>query len=113
MKSTAQHPFLLSLFNQYTNETQQYFAFYDVFFGNANQEKSNRLNRSLNIQWAMDIAANFQKETEDAYHSSNVETWVQEFEDENDRDDILGWAEKASVGKMTEEKFQERIQHMI
>jgi hypothetical protein len=61
----------------------------------------------------MDIAANFPKETEAAYNSSNVENWIQEIEDENDREDILGWAEKVSVGKMTEEKFQERIQRMI
>ena len=42
-----------------------------------------------------------------------METWIQEIEDENDREDILGWAEKVSSGKMTEEKFQERIQRMI
>jgi hypothetical protein len=89
------------------------FALHEVFFGNASKEKINRLNRSLNIQWAMDIAANFPKETEAAYLSSNVETWIQEIEDENDREDILGWAEKVSLGKMTEEKFQERIQRLI
>ena len=88
-------------------------ALHEVFFGNASKEKINRLNRSLNIQWALDIVANFPKETVDTYHSSNVETWIQEIEDENDREDILGWAEKVSLGKMTEEKFQERIQRMI
>jgi hypothetical protein len=88
-------------------------ALHEVFFGNASKEKINRLNRSLNIQWALDIVANFPKETEAAYLSSNVETWIQEIEDENDREDILGWAEKVSVSKMTEEKFQERIQRMI
>ena len=85
----------------------------ETLLGRPQANLQQRLNRTLNIQWALDIVANFPKEAEVSYHSSNVETWIQEIEDENDREDILGWAEKVSSGKMTEEKFQERIQRMI
>jgi tetratricopeptide (TPR) repeat protein len=98
--------------NESIENLLQKFALNQVIKGNP-PEFSSRLNRSLNIQWALDIVANFPKEAEAAYHFSNVETWIQEIEDENDREDILGWAEKVSVGKMTVVKFQERIHRMI
>ncbi len=36
-----------------------------------------------------------------------------EIEDENDREDILGWVEKVKSGKMTEEKFENNLIKII
>jgi hypothetical protein len=85
----------------------QMHALYLCFFENANSLKMQRFNKTLNIQWALDITAKFEKESVRASH--NVQDWINEIEDENDREDILGWAEKVEQGKMTEEKFLERI----
>jgi hypothetical protein len=85
----------------------QMHALYLCFFENANSLKMQRFNKTLNIQWALDITANFEKESERASH--NVQDWINEIEDENDREDILSWVEKVEQGKMTEEKFLERI----
>jgi tetratricopeptide (TPR) repeat protein len=37
------------------------YGLHEIFFNNPAQEKINRLNRTLNIQWALDIANNFNK----------------------------------------------------
>jgi len=79
----------------------------EIFFNQPNGKLINRLNRSLNLQWAIDIASKFEKEFERS--SQNVPEWINEIEDENDREDVLSWAEKVKQGKMTEEKFLERI----
>ncbi|MFM8685377.1 MAG: hypothetical protein ACKODJ_02375 [Bacteroidota bacterium] len=39
----------------------------------------------------------------------SIDEWLHEIEDEDDKEDILGWAEKVGSGKMTEEKFAERV----
>ena len=70
-------------------------------------KEEDRLNKTLNIQWAIDIAAKFEKEFERASH--NIQEWINEIKDENDREDILSWAEKVKQGKMTEEKFLDKI----
>ena len=85
----------------------QQYALHELFFTDAKQEKTQRFNRTLNIQWAIDIAAKFEKEFERASH--NVQEWINEIEDENDREDVLCWSEKVAQGKMTEDKFLERI----
>jgi hypothetical protein len=85
----------------------QMHALYLCFFEKTNSIKMQRFNNTLNIQWAIDIAAKFEKEFERASH--NIQEWINEIEDENDREDVLSWAEKVEQGKMTEEKFLERI----
>jgi hypothetical protein len=85
----------------------QMHALYLCFFEKTNSVIMQRFNKTLNIQWALDIASNFEKEFARASH--NVQEWINEIEDENDREDILGWTEKVEQGKMTEEKFLERI----
>ena len=57
----------------------------------------------------MGFRYNCKLKKEFARTSHNVQDWINEIEDENDREDILSWAEKVEQGKMTEEKFLERI----
>ena len=45
--------------------------------------------------------------------STNIEQWLHEIADEDDRDDIADWAKRVKDGKWTEEKFQEKIQEKI
>ncbi|MFM8318847.1 MAG: hypothetical protein ACKOAV_10815, partial [Bacteroidota bacterium] len=84
-------------------------ALREVFFGQADPENINQLNRSMNIQWAIDIQAQFQRHKSKERLYTNLDEWLHEIEDEDDKEDILGWAEKVSSGKMTEEKFAERV----
>ncbi len=37
----------------------QVYAQHELFFGNASQEKINRLNKTLNVQWAIEIKESF------------------------------------------------------
>jgi hypothetical protein len=85
----------------------QAYGLNEIFFKQPSKELVNRLNQSLNLQWALDITTKFEKEFERASH--NVQEWINQIADENDREDVLSWAEKVELGKMTEEKFLERI----
>jgi hypothetical protein len=84
-------------------------ALHEVFFGTADWKKIDRLNHILNIQWALDIAAQFPKEGSSARLSTNLNTWLHEITDEDDRVDIELWAERVAKGKITEEEFGERV----
>jgi exonuclease I len=99
-------PLIMNDTNSIETVLQDY-ALNEIFFNKPSNELIERLNSSLNIQWALNIAAKFEKEFERA--SNNVQEWINEIEDENDREDVLSWAEKVAQGKMTEEKFLERI----
>jgi len=84
-------------------------ALHELFLGKPDKELIGRLNKTLNIQWALDIQARFPSSTQVERLSSNVDEWIHGVADEDDRDDILGWAEKVKSGKMTEEKFQRNV----
>lgn len=87
-------------------------ALHEVFFGNAGREKINQLNRTLNTQWAIDIAAQFSKEETNTRLSTNLDTWLHEIADQDDRDQIELWAKQVAKGKITEEEFGERVRGM-
>lgn len=87
----------------------QTYAVHEVFFGGANQKKLNRLNRTLNIQWALDIAAQFPKEGSATRLSTNLESWLHEIADEDDREQIELWAKQVGKGKISEEEFAVNI----
>ena len=84
----------------------------ELFFANAHKEKINRQNKTLNIQWMIDVKSQFPKDESSARLSSNLDTWLHEIADEDDRDDIKSWAEKVKDGKMLEEKFSEKVKNM-
>ena len=68
-----------------------------------------RLNHTLNIQWAIDIAAQFPNEETNVRLSTNLGTWLHEIADEDDRDQIELWAKQVVKGKITEEEFGQRL----
>jgi hypothetical protein len=70
---------------------------------------TDRLNRTLNIQWALDIAAQFPKPEATTRFSTNLDTWLHEIADEDDREQIELWAKQVVKGKITEEEFGERV----
>ena len=80
-----------------------------LFCCETSREKTNRFNRTLNIQWALDIAAQFPKAESSARLSTNLDTWLHEIEDEDDREQIELWAKQVAKGKITEEEFGERV----
>jgi hypothetical protein len=90
----------------------QVFSQHELFFSTPSQEKINRLNKTLNIQWAIDIWSKFPKE-ESNRNSENVEDWIHAIEDEDDRDQVLLWAKQVSKGKITEADFGEKIKAFI
>ena len=87
-------------------------AQYEIFFSSATKEKLGRFNRTLNIHWALDIVAQFPKQDESLRLSTNLNTWLHEVADEDDRDDVRSWAEKVKERKMSEEKFSEKIRSL-
>ena len=88
-------------------------ALLKVCFGNPSRELTNRLNRILNIQWALDIAAQFPKSTGAQRLSTNLEEWLPQVEDEDTRDQIELWARQVSKGKITEEQFQAHLKNIL
>lgn len=80
-----------------------------LFLANTQKKKLQQFNRILDIQRAIDIADKLPNENATPKTSANVNEWINEIEDEFDREDIIGWAEKVRKGEMPEETFLDRI----
>jgi hypothetical protein len=91
----------------------QAYSQHEIFFNKPSKEKINRLNKTLNIQWALDIIAKFPKEEIQARLSSNLTDWIDQIPDEDDRDEIELLVRKVAKGKMSEEEFGERLKELI
>jgi hypothetical protein len=91
----------------------QKYAQHQIFFGKPTPAVKSRLNRSLNIQWLLDIFQRFPKEQIPEKSSNNLNSWIDEISDADDRDDIRTWADKVADGNMTEEKFQAKLKSII
>jgi hypothetical protein len=91
----------------------QLYAQNEIFFGKPSKEKINRLNKTLNIQWALDIIASFPKEENSIRSFSNLSDWIDQIEDEDDRDQVSLWAKQVAKGKMNESEFDYKIKEYI
>ncbi len=91
----------------------QKYALHALFFGIGNIELVHRLNKILNIQWAIDIKKQFPSSEEIQRLSTNVEEWLNEIADEDDREEILLWAKKVNKGKMTEGEFGVKLRGIL
>jgi hypothetical protein len=81
-----------------------------VALGKPAKELTARLNRTLNIQWLLDITAQFPgAEAATARTSTNLVVWLHEITDEDDREQIELWAKQVAKGKITEEEFRGKI----
>ncbi len=80
-----------------------------IFFERPDPAQLQRLSRTLGLQWALDIAARFPKETPAQRLSTNLDEWLHEVADEDDRDDIRYLARQVAKGKLSEAEFAEKI----
>ena len=87
-------------------------AIHEVFYGKPTEERLMRLNRTLNIQWALDIASGFPKENSAERLSTNLEEWINSIPDEDDREQIRLWSRQVAKGKMTEQEFGGKVAGM-
>ncbi len=88
----------------------QKYASREVALGKPAKELTARLNRTLNIQWLLDITAQFPgAEAATARTSTNLVVWLHEITDEDDREQIELWAKQVAKGKITEEEFRGKI----
>jgi hypothetical protein len=87
----------------------QAYSQHEIFFNKSSKEKINRLNKTLNIQWALDIIAKFPKEESIVRTSSNLPDWIDQIPDEDDRDQISLWAKQVAKGKIIESEFNEKV----
>jgi hypothetical protein len=81
--------------------------------GKPSKELATRLNHTLNVQWLLDIVAQFPKEEAAQRLSTNLESWLHEVEDEDDRDQIALWARQVAKDKLTEEEFSKRLNDLL
>jgi hypothetical protein len=101
-------PNLASDIQSIENLLQKY-ALHEIMFCVPTQQLLQRLNKSLNVQWAIDIAAKFPKVSDNYRLSTNLDEWLQEIEDEDDRDQIKLWAKQVLKGKITEQQFEMKL----
>jgi hypothetical protein len=99
--------------NESVESLLQNYALNLVMMGNPSLELTDRLNRTLNIQWALDIAVQFPKTETKFRLSTNLESWLHEIADEDDREQIELWAKQVSKGKISEEEFGERVESLM
>ncbi|MFD3393417.1 NACHT domain-containing protein [Aquirufa sp. OSTEICH-129V] len=90
----------------------QAYALNQLMFGRPTKEQVKRLNKTLNLQWAIDIVKKFPKEVEDGRFSHNLEDWIHEIVDEDERDQIELWARQVLKGKISEEDFKNNIENI-
>jgi tetratricopeptide (TPR) repeat protein len=92
----------------------QKYAAREVALGNPSNELISRLNRTLNIQWLLDITAQFSKqEAGKTRFSTNLSEWLHEIADEDDREQIELWAKQVTKGKISEEEFGQRMRGLM
>ena len=87
----------------------QKYAIQETLLARSNSALLQRLNHTLNIKWAIDIAAQFPNLETKARLFTNLEAWLHEIVDEDDRDQIELWAKQVAKGKITEEEFGQRV----
>ena len=93
-------------------ELLQKYAINKLFFGKMDVASQSRLNNTLDIQWAIDIKNRFSTQEEFGRSSTNLDTWLHDIDDEDDRDQIELWARKVSKGRMTEEEFRNNVENL-
>jgi len=87
----------------------QKYAIRLVSMGTPTKALEGRLNRTLNIQWLLDITANYPNAATHDRLSTNLEEWLHEIPDEDDREQITLWARQVVKGRLTESEFTERL----
>jgi tetratricopeptide (TPR) repeat protein len=87
----------------------QKYAIRLVSMGTPSKALEGRLNRTLNIQWLLDIIANKPNSATLDRLSTNLEEWLHEIPDEDDREQITLWARRVAKGRLTESEFAERL----
>ena len=87
-------------------------ALNEIFFGNNEKSNLSRLKNSLNIQWALDIAAQFTQNQENKSLYHNLDSWLYKIKDEDDREQIELWSRQVAKGKITEDEFVARIREL-
>jgi tetratricopeptide (TPR) repeat protein len=80
-----------------------------VSMGTPTKALEDRLNRTLNIQWLLDITAKYPNSATHNRLSTNLEEWLHEIPDEDDREQITLWARQVVKGRLTESEFAERL----
>ena len=104
-------PFLAKDSQSVENLLQAY-ALNQLMLGRPTKEQVKRFNKTLNLQWAIDIVEKFPKEVEDGRFSHNLENWIHEIVDEDERDQIELWARQVLKGKISEEDFKNNLENI-
>jgi hypothetical protein len=90
----------------------QKYAIRLVSLGAPTKALEGRLNRTLNLQWILEITANYPNSATHDRLSSNLEEWLPEIPDEDDREQITLWARQVAKGRLTESEFAERLKNI-
>jgi len=86
------------------------YALKEVFLGKPSPEFIQRMNRTLDIQWALDIVCSLSNNDSLVERNySNMAEWIQQIDDEDDREQIDLWAKHVVKGKITEEQFNVHV----
>ena len=102
-----------------TNDTEsieklmQNYALRELFFGDSDQNKIQRLNQSLNIKWAMDIKKEFPGVALSSRVYANIKEWLHDIYDEDIKDQIELWARQVSKGKISEDQFNAEVESLL
>jgi hypothetical protein len=91
----------------------QKYALHALFLGNEDKAQIHRLHRTLNIQWALDIHDSLPSNNRTTRTSTNLEDWISELPDEDDREIIRSLARQVAKGKITETEFSNRVQALL
>jgi tetratricopeptide (TPR) repeat protein len=89
----------------------QKYAISEIALGRPTFERTERLNRTLNMQWLLNITTQFTKpQNQDTRNSNNLDNWLHEITDEDDRDQIQLWAKQVAKVKISETDFLDKLE---
>ncbi len=95
----------------------QNYALFELFFGDSDQNKIQRLNQSLNqslnIKWAMDIKKEFPGVALSSREYANIKEWLHDIYDEDIKDQIELWARQVSKGKISVDEFNAKVESLL
>ena len=83
-----------------------------LFFGILPNDKHAAFRRVFDTQRAMEIANKLSNHYARTRGSVSVKEWIHEIPEADDREDVLGWAEKVQQGNLTEDQFIKRVKRI-
>lgn len=96
---------LKSLFRKY--------YMHKLIFDDYNDEELDILSKNTNFNWALDLLNKISNKSEDEYLFSNINSWIDKIDDDDDKQQIKLWERMVSKGRINENEFNKNLKDFL